>query len=56
MQDTLITWLMMYLIAAVGTFYIADDIHWLVRLVLSLFWPLTLTTTVIILIVTLIKN
>lgn len=56
MQDTILNWLMTYLIAVIGMFYIVDDIHWLVRLALSLFWPLTLTTTVIMLIVSLIKN
>lgn len=56
MQSTILNWLMMYLIAMAGTFYIADDIHWLVRLVLSLFWPLTLATTIVMLIISLIKN
>ena len=56
MQDTILNWLMIYLITTIGMFYIVDDIHWLVRLVLSLFWPLALITTVVILIVSLIKN
>ena len=56
MQDGLFTWIMLYIIAGVAVFYISDDIHWLVRLTLSLFWPLTLITTIVMLIVTLIKN
>ena len=47
---------MMYSIAAVGTFYIADDIHWTARLALSVLWPLTLIITVVMFIVALIKN
>lgn len=56
MQDTILNWLMMYSIAAAGTFYIADDIRWIARLALSILWPLTLIITVVMLIVTLIKN
>jgi hypothetical protein len=56
MQDTLLTWILAYVLAGVSVLYFIDDLHWSIRLLISVFWPLTLTTIVVMLIITLIKN
>lgn len=56
MQDTLLTWILTYILAGASVLYFVDDMHWSIRLLISVFWPITLILNIMILIISLIKN
>lgn len=56
MQDIILSWVMIYLIAALSVIYFMDDVPWSIRILFGILWPLTASIIIILLIFELIKN
>lgn len=56
MQDTILNWLMTYLIVVLSVIYFMDDVPWTMRVIFGMLWPLTASIIIILLMFELIKN
>lgn len=56
MQDTLLAWIMTYILTAMSVIYFMDDIPWPMRIIFGILWPLTASIIIILLMFELIKN